>query len=315
MGNPGIFKKQIKLKSLSGPGPDRLLKLIMKEVTKDILKNIYKSRTEEVRKYDFGLLTVIGGSEFYSGSPALSAMAAFRTGVDMVRIIAPKRAADIIASFSPNLAVYPLKGNCLSKEHLATLISMTESAKIVSKEKTAIVVGGGMGRTKETQETILEYLSQVSVPVVIDADAIHAIANNPDIISGKPFLITPNKYEFFILTKRELYNLSEEEKIEAVQEEATRLQTTILLKGKTDIISNGKETVLNKLDCPYLTKGGTGDALAGICGALIARGVDLFLAAQAAAFIRARAGQLVAQKKGEGLLATDLIEAIPKAIS
>ena len=286
----------------------------MKEITKDILKDIYKPRLNDVRKYDFGLLMVIGGSEFYSGSPALSAMAAFRAGVDMVRIIAPKRAADIIASFSPNLAAYPLKGNCLLKEHLATLVSMTESAKIVSKGKTAVVIGGGMGRTKETQEVILEYLSQVSVPVVIDADAIHALAIKPEIILGKPFLITPNRYEFFILTKKELYNLSEEEKIKVVQEEAARLQTTILLKGKIDIISNGKEVVLNKLDCPYLTKGGTGDALAGICGALMARGIDPFLAAQAGAFIRVSAGQLVAQKKKEGLLATDLIEAIPKAI-
>ena len=287
----------------------------MKEVIKDILKNIYKPRIGGVRKYNFGLLTVIGGSELYSGSPALSAMAAFRAGVDMVRIIAPKRAADIIAGFSPNLVAYPLDGNWLLKEHLATLVSMTESAKVVSKGKTAVVIGGGMGRTEKTQEVILEYLSQVSVPVIIDADAIHALEKNPKIISGKPFLITPNRYEFFILTKKELYNLSEEEKVKIVQEEAARLQTTILLKGKTDIIANSKEVVLNEIDCPYLTKGGTGDTLAGICGALIARKIDLFSAAQAGAFINARAGQLAAQNDGEGLLATDLIDAIPEAIS
>ena len=118
----------------------------MIEVTKNILKNIYKERPADVRKYDFGLLLVIGGSEFYSGSPALSALAAFKSGVDMVRIIAPKRAADIIASFSPNLAAYPLEGNWLTKKHLATLISMTESAKAVSRGNAAVVIGGGMGR-------------------------------------------------------------------------------------------------------------------------------------------------------------------------
>ena len=92
----------------------------MIEVTKDILKNIYKERPRDSKKYDFGLLIVIGGSDFYSGSPALSALAAFKTGVDMVRIIAPKRAADIIASFSPNLAAYPLEGKWLERKHLAT---------------------------------------------------------------------------------------------------------------------------------------------------------------------------------------------------
>ena len=118
----------------------------MQKVTKDILKEIYKKRPPESKKYDFGLLTVIGGSEFYSGSPALSALAAFRAGVDMVRIIAPKRAADIIASFSPNLAAYPLEGNWLDKKHSATLISMVESAKAVSNGKTAVVIGGGAGK-------------------------------------------------------------------------------------------------------------------------------------------------------------------------
>lgn len=286
----------------------------MIEVTKNILKNIYKPRPADSKKYDFGLLLVIGGSEFYSGAPALSAMAAFKSGVDMVRIIAPKRAADIIASFSPNLAAYPLDDKWLTKQHLATLISMTESAKEVSGGNTAVVIGGGIGRTEETQEAILEYLSRVSLPVVIDADAIHALSKKPEIVSGKNFLLTPHTYEFFVLTGKEVYQLPEEEKIKMVQEEAIRLQTTILLKGPTDIISDGKETALNRTGTPLMCKGGTGDTLAGICGALMARGINPFEAAQAAAYINGKAGELAAQRKKEGLLATDLIEAITEVI-
>jgi NAD(P)H-hydrate epimerase len=283
-------------------------------VTKNILKNIYKKRPVDSKKYDFGLLTVIGGSEFYSGSPALSALAAFRSGVDMVRIIAPKRAADIIASFKPDLAAYPLKGNYLAKEDLAILLSMTESAKIVSRGKTAVVIGGGMGRSEETQETILEFLDKVSVPVVIDADAIHALGKNPEMVKGKPFLITPHTYEFFVLTGKEIYQLPDEEKRKMVREEAARLQTTILLKGPTDIISDGKEIALNETGSPLMTKGGMGDTLAGICGALMARGITPFEAGQAAAFINGLAGELAAKKLGESVMATDLIEAIPKVI-
>jgi len=286
----------------------------MKEVTKEILKEIYLKRPSEAKKYDFGLLLVIGGSQFYSGSPALSALAAFRTGVDMVRIVAPKRAADIIASFSPNLAAYPLKGDWLVKEHLATLLNLTESAKTVAFGKAAVVIGGGMGRSDETQKTILEFLSQVSLPVVIDADAIYTLSKNLKIISQKPYLITPHYYEFFILTQREIYKLPEKEKIKIVQEEAARLETTILLKGATDIISNGKEVALNKTGSPYLTTGGCGDTLAGICGALMARGINPFIAAQAGAYINGLAGQLTAERLGESLMATDLIESIPEAI-
>ncbi len=286
----------------------------MIKVTKNILKNIYKKRPQEVHKYNYGFLTVIGGSEFYSGSPALAAMAAFKSGVDMVQILAPKRAADIIASFSPNLASYPLKGDWLDKEDLATILSMTKSAKAIAKGKTAVVIGGGMGRSEETQETILEYLSQISVPVVIDADAIHAVAKKPEIISGRNFLITPHNYEFFILTGKEITEKTEGEKIKLVQEEAKRLQTTILLKGKVDIISDGKEVALDEAGSPYMTVGGTGDTLAGICGSLIAQGVKPFEAAQAAAYINGKAGQIAALKLKEGLTATDLIEAIPEVL-
>jgi len=286
----------------------------MINVTKNILKNIYKERLANARKYDFGLLIVIGGSQFYSGSPALAALAAFRSGVDMVRVIAPQRAADIIGSFKPDLAAYPLKGDLLTKEHLATLLSMTESAKVVTRGKTAVVIGGGMGRSEETQQAILEYLSQVQVPVVIDADAIHALGKKPAIISGKPFLITPHTYEFFVLTGKEIHQLPEKEKIELVKMEAIRLKTTILLKGPVDIISDGKEVALNKTGNPLMTKGGMGDTLAGIAGALMARGISPIVAGQAAAYINGLAGAISGKKLGESVMATDLIEAIPEVI-
>lgn len=288
----------------------------MKEVTKEILKDIYKKRTKGVYfpKYSFGLLLVIGGGEFYSGSPALSAMAAFNSGVDMVQIIAPKRAADIIASFSPDLAAYPLEGKWLEKKHLATLLTLTESAKAVSRGNTAVVIGGGMGRSEETRETILEYLSQINLPTVIDAAAIHALAGNPEIIKGKPFLITPHAFEFFVLTKREIHKLSHKEKIKAAKEEAERLQTTILLKEKPDIISNGREVALNRSGSPYMSVGGTGDTLAGICGALMARRIDPFEAAQAAAYINGKAGEIAAQRLKEGISATEVIKAIPEIL-
>jgi len=286
----------------------------MIKVNKSILKSIYKKRPEDARKYDYGLLLVIGGSEFYSGSPALSALAAFKTGVDMVRIIAPKRAADIIASFSPNLAAYPLEGLRLNKEYLTTLISMTKGAEAAARGKAAVVIGGGIGRSQETQEAVLEYLSQVSVPVVVDADGIHALGKKPETISDRPSLITPHAREFFVLTGKEVAELSDEEKIRIVQEEAGRLKTTILLKGKIDIISNGKEVVIAKAGSPYMTVGGMGDTLAGVCGALLARGVSPFEAAQAGILINDLAGEIACKKLGESVMATDLIEAIPQVI-
>ncbi len=286
----------------------------MKEVNKEILVEIYKERDPQSRKYDFGLVVVIGGSEFYSGSLALSAMAAFRTGADMVRIIAPQRAANIVASFSPNMAAYPLEGKRVEKNHLSILIGMTESAKSVSRGNVAVVLGGGIGRSEETQETILEYLSSLTVPVVIDADAIYAIKDNLEVLKGKECLITPHYFEFFSLTGREVYELSLEEKIKAVREEAERMNVVILLKGEIDIISNGKDVLLNKVGSPYLTAGGCGDTLAGVAGALISRKIPLLKAGAAAAFINASAGLLAAKDLRGSMTATDLIDHINKII-
>ena len=283
-------------------------------VNKDILEKVYPPRPLEVKKYDYGLLLIIGGGEFYSGSPALSALSGFRAGADMVRLIAPKRAADIIASFAPILAAFPLDNTHLLKQHLPTLLTMTESARESAQGKVAVVIGGGMGRSQETQDTILEYLSNISVPVVIDADAIHAIAKRLDVLVGKPFLITPNTFELTLLGGKDVRPLELDQRIQEVQAVALRLRTTILLKAKTDIITNGTDVALNETGSPYMSIGGAGDTLAGIAGALLARGVDPFVAAQAAAYINGKAGEAAAKIYKESLVATDLIDAIKDVI-
>ncbi|MBI4138281.1 MAG: NAD(P)H-hydrate dehydratase [Candidatus Wildermuthbacteria bacterium] len=287
----------------------------MTTVTRDILKIAYPVRPPEVKKYDYGLLLVIGGSEFYSGAPALAALAGFRAGVDMVRVIAPKRSADIIASFSPMLAAYPLNNSHVLKEHLATLLSLAESAKDVAHGNVSVVLGNGLGRSQETQETIFEFLKQTSLPVVIDGDGLHAVAKDPAIISGRNFILTPNTFEFQLVTGKEVRALEPDARVAVVKEEAARLGTTIVLKVKTDIISNGGEVMLNESGSPYMSIGGAGDTMAGIIGAMVARGLPSMTAAAAGAYINGKAGEIAAKKMKESLVVTDIIDAIAEAIS
>src|SRR3989344_3785353 len=190
------------------------------KVTNEITKQAYPSRPAETKKYDYGLLIVIGGCKLYSGAPALAALAAFRAGVDMVRLIAPQRAADIIASFSPILASYPLEGSHLKKADVALLLTTIMGAEEVAHGKTCTVIGSGLGREEETQEAVREFLSQIQEPAVIDGDAIHAVANHPEIIRGKPFIITPHRYEFLVLTGKDVRDLPMEERITIAKEEA-----------------------------------------------------------------------------------------------
>jgi NAD(P)H-hydrate epimerase len=287
----------------------------MIKITKEVLKLVYQERPLEAKKYDYGLLLVIGGGEFYTGSPALSGMAAFRSGVDMVQVLAPKRAADIIAGFSPNLAAYPLNGLWLDEEDLPSLLSFTQSAQAVAGEKTAVVIGGGLGRSEETKQTVINYLKEMqNIKAVIDADGIHAVAKNLEVVRGRGFIFTPHAYEFSVLTGREIKGLTSEQKATIVQEEAQKLGGVILLKGKDDVISDGQEVAIDASGTPYMTVGGTGDTLAGICGSLLAQGIDSFVAAQAASYINGKAGELAALRLGPGMLATDVIEFIPEII-
>jgi len=278
----------------------------MKIVSKRILKKIYKKRNPWSHKYDYGHLLVVGGSKHYSGSPAFNTLAALRAGVDLVTVVAPKRAADIVASFKPDLIAYPLDCDYFSSSVLDEVLRLV-------KAKTAVVIGGGMGRKEETLEFIRQFLSRISLPTVIDADAIHAIANHMEIIKGKKVVLTPHAYEFFVLTNTKL-DSNLKKRVEAVKNFANKWKVTVLLKGHVDVISDGKQTAINRTGSPYMTKGGLGDCLAGIVGALLARGIPPMEAASAAAWINGKAGEIVARKLRDSLITPDVIEAIPRVI-
>ncbi len=275
-------------------------------ITKNILKKVYKPRRPWVHKDNFGRLLVIGGGKKYSGSSALNAlasMAAYKTGVDIVEVAAPKRAANIIASFSPDLITYPLSGNHIGKRHLKKLFEL-------SKHKRAFVIGGGMERNKKTLSAVKTYLKKIKIFGVIDADAIYALNKGKGINLGN-FVITPHAYEFYILTgEKTSENLKQ--RIKQVSEAARKLNTTILLKGYVDIISNKEKTAINRTGTPYMTKGGTGDTLAGILGSLIAQGNSLFDSACAAAYINGKAAELTGKKTS--LVATDLLKKIGEVV-
>ncbi len=276
------------------------------EIKSNILKRIYRKRKPWCHKYDYGSLLIIGGSKHYSGSPAFNALAALKAGVDLTTIAAPERAANIVASFSPDLIAYPLKGDYLNKKHLRELLELTE-------KKTAVVIGGGLTRRKEVIEVVIKYLERIDIPAVIDADAIHAVAIKKEILKNKNFVLTPHAFEFKILSG---IGVSENlnERIKAVKETAEKLKTTILLKGHVDVISDGKKVALNKTGCSLMTKGGMGDTLAGICGALLARGINCFDSACAAAYINGLAGELASKKFGESVMASDMLKEIHKIL-
>jgi len=269
------------------------------------LSKIYPKRNLWSHKGQFGYVLIVAGSNRYTGSPIFNAVAALRTGADLITIIAPQRAADVAAHFLPDLITIPLNGE-LTKKYLPLVLK-------TSKNFDALIIGGGLNRSEKTYTAIRAIIQTINLPMVIDAEAIRALAQNPKIIQNKKVIITPHKEEFRILTGEIVKDeLSDRKK--KVKKWAKQLGAVILLKGHFDVISDGQKVIMNQTGSPYLTKGGLGDTLAGICGALLARKINPLQAATIAAFINGKAGEQIAKKYGEGILTSDLFKIFPEII-
>ncbi|MEM5821268.1 MAG: NAD(P)H-hydrate dehydratase [Candidatus Aenigmatarchaeota archaeon] len=275
----------------------------MEIVTKRILKKVYKKRDNWVHKGMFGKLGIVAGSYYYSGSPIFVGTAALRAGCDLVRIFAPECIANVIRSFLPDLIVFPYKKEFLDLDVLDFIFEN-------SKDLDAFVIGNGLSRKESVLIAIKEFVKEVKTPCVIDADAIYAIKGTK---LNKNFIITPHSYEFFILSGYKVSN-NLKDRIEKVKEVAKRYNAVILLKGHIDVISDGKRVAINKTGSNYMTKGGFGDILAGICGAFLARKIDSFVVACAAAYINGKLGEIACKEFKESIIASDVFNYFHRVI-
>ena len=271
-----------------------------------LIKDIFKKRPKNSKKGDFGKLLVVGGSKMYTGAPALCALASLNCGCDLTVVAAPKRAADIVASFSPCLITVPLDGELLNCEHVDALVRL-------SLRSDAVVIGPGLSAEGVVLRAVADFMKRVKLPCVIDADAICAFGKYKWKVDTNRFIVTAHSHEFRELTGVDLGE--EKDRVNAVERASKKFGAVIILKGHEDIISDGKRTILNKTGNAYMTKGGTGDVLAGICGALLVRGVSAFDAAVAGAYICGAAGDAAAAVHGESLFATDVIDEISSIIN
>ena len=268
-----------------------------------------RPRPSESHKGDFGRLLIIGGSETFSGAPALVALAALRTGVDLAYIAAPEQTAHAVSAMSPDLITIKLEGKHLDPSNISGL-------KAYIKTVNAIVLGPGLGLHSETREAVkdlVDIIEGAGKPLLLDADALKAFAEFKGKLSV-PLVLTPHAGEYAILTGKKLVG-DLKQKISDVQKTAIELDAVVLLKGPIDIISDKKHFKLNLTGNSGMTVGGTGDVLSGIVGTFLAQGIEPFKAAAAGAFVNGAAGDFVFEEKGYHMVATDLISWIPHVLN
>jgi len=257
-------------------------------------------RRAESHKGENGRVLIIGGGPF-TGAPTLAAMGALRSGVDIVTVASPK--AEIIAGFSPNLIVKKVGTERITLKDVKTLIDL------IAKHD-SVVLGPGLGVDPETTRAVSKLIS-ASDNLTLDADGLNALATAE--YKADSITVTPHQGEFSALIG-EITPNSLQEKIEAVKTFSREWNVITLLKGRIDIISDGTTYRLNKTGNAGMTVGGTGDVLAGLVGAF-STCLSKMQAASTAAYLNGCAGDLAFSRFGYGLLATDVIDCIPNALS
>lgn len=259
-----------------------------------------------------GRLVVLGGGP-YAGAPALAALAALRAGAERATVLAPRPASDRIQGFSPDLVV---RG--IGEEHFRRRDVPAIREALRQTPPKALVMGMGAGSDPETVGALKEVLEWVMgrFPVVVDADALLALDLSARAAQDRPaseLVATPNDGEYTRLFGGES-NEATEDRVPRVREVAGTSHLTLLVKGEVDLISDGLELYRNRHHHPAMTVGGLGDVLAGVVGALLAQGVPAVRAARLGSYWAGEAGTRVAETKGFGLVATDVIAELPATL-
>lgn len=250
-----------------------------------------------------GKLLIIGGSGNYYGAPYLASKGAVYI-VDLVYLAMPSEPAKRI--WDADLILRPFSGENFSLGHLDALLELAEKVD-------AIVIGPGMGLAGETKALVREFVRRCEKPMVIDADALKAVAEDLGVLRGKTFVLTPHTGEFRIL-----FGVKPEgslgERARLVKEKAGEVGGVILLKGPYDVISDGETWKYNRTGNRGMTTGGTGDVLAGIVGSLLALGNGPLRAASVGAFLNGLAGDFAKNDLGENFTALEVARRVPKVV-
>ena len=264
-----------------------------------IIKTSLPPRSRDAHKGHYGHVLVIGGDKGMAGAVRLAAEAAARTGSGLVSVATRDEHAVAISAVCPELM-------CHAVETAAQLRPLLAKA-------TVVVIGPGLGQSPWGRELLMEVL-QTALPLVVDADALNLIAQEP--VSRGNWVMTPHPGE----AARLLESTSTEvqsDRFSAVHQIAERYQAVTVLKGAGSVLSAPEEPVmLCDKGNPGMASGGMGDVLSGVMGGLIAQGLGLFDAAQTGVYVHALAADKAAKKDGErGLLASDVINRLRGVIN
>lgn len=277
------------------------------------LPQLLFKRKPDTSKGDYGHVFILAGSACFTGAACLCANAAMRAGVGCVTLGIPKSLHSIVASKLTETMTLPLaetKTRSLSDKARKEIRSFLKKAD-------CLLIGPGLSRHPSTQRLVRSVLIDLEVPVVMDADALNALAGHLEILNKvkTKAILTPHPLEMARLLNMPVEYVQKNRK-KVAKDFTLRYNITLVLKGsKTVVASRSHGTYVNLTGNPGMATAGSGDVLAGILSAFLAQGIDAYEAAKAAVYLHGLAGDLAAKDRTQAsLIASDIIDYLPKAL-
>jgi NAD(P)H-hydrate epimerase len=270
-------------------------------------------RAPDTHKRRCGSVLVVGGSPGMTGAPAMCAQAALRAGAGMVTAAVPDGLHDIFEIKLTEVMTRPLpqepRGG-LSVEAAPVITGVLDMYDVIA-------LGPGMGTATQTVQLVRELVSEVDLPLVLDADGLNAMAGATEIFSRRsgPLVLTPHPGEMARLTGKTSSQV-QDDRVAAALEFAREWGAVVVLKGARTVVAEpGGEVMINPTGNPGMATAGMGDVLTGCIASFVGQGLKAFEAAVAGAYFHGLAADLAAQMDAMvGMTAGDVIRHLPLAL-
>lgn len=261
-------------------------------------------RGVQTHKGSFGHVLVVAGSRGKSGAAGLAGLAALRAGAGLVTVATRPEVLDAVLQCGPELMGRDLSGaGPLGPADVPALLEAAEG-------KSAVVLGPGIPRGDETGALIERLVTELARPLVLDADGLNALAGRPEVLRSAlgPVLLTPHPGELARLAGCSTQEI-QADRLAAARNLAERTGAVVVLKGARTVVADPDGVAyVNPTGNPGMATGGTGDVLAGVCGALLAQGLSTTDAALVGVYAHGLAADLMVARTGAlGLIASDLL--------
>ena len=281
-------------------------------LTRDQIRTLISPRAADVHKGDFGRVLLVAGSRGKTGAAILAAQGALKSGAGLVTIAAPRSLLPVIAGYAPDYMTEGLEETDEGTVHFAA------AEHVLGLDADAILVGPGLGRGEAVTTFVRELLESGETPLVLDADALNAFADEPSALAGREghdIIITPHPGEMARLVGCTVDDV-QADRMGIARDFARSHKLYVVLKGYRTLIATPDGSVfVNPTGSPGMATGGTGDVLAGMLVAWLGQLLDAEAACRLAVYVHGAAGELADADQGEvSMTASDLVQHISDAV-